>query len=131
MTKKEELLIDAHIWKRKEFAFITLWGVLEKDKTFYNNSLEGLIQYGNVLCKIVGKDDVVGLTKILNHLGLNFEFVASGLKLMENSKLDYRENVMNKKASFVDYGYEKKFNRIVKDEPEDDKIGWSDRKLKK
>lgn len=129
MTTSEELLIDTHIWKSREFAFTSLWSVLERDKTYYNDSLEGLIKYGNVLCKIIGKNDVVGLTRILQHIGLNYEFVASGIRLKENAKLDYREIKIYKKVAPVDYGYEKKFNRVGKEDRYENRVGWAEQIL--
>lgn len=135
MTASEELEIDNHIWQSRESAYLRVWSTLKKNKIYYYRCLIELAQYGNILCKAIGddeKDDLLGFTRMLAHLGLDYELVPSGIKLKEDAKQNYRENKMYTKPSFIaPYDHEKKFNRIVKDEPEDGKIGWCDRQFKK
>lgn len=131
MTASEEAAIDSHIWQSREYAYITLWSTLKRNKTFYDISLIGLAQYGNVICKIIGNDDIVGFTRILDHIGLPIEFEKSGIRLKKNAKLIYRESKMYKKPLIITdpYQHEKKFNRVGKKEADYDKPGWCDRKF--
>ncbi|URM37153.1 hypothetical protein [Flavobacterium anhuiense] len=130
MTIEEEEAINAHIWKSREFAYISLSSTLARNKYFYDISLIGLARYGNVLCKLLGNDDVVGFTKILHHIGLKFEYVASGIKLTENAKLEYKENRMNKKPAIIfSSNHERKFNSLGKKEPDEGKLGWAEKIL--
>lgn len=133
MTAEEELAIDAHIWNRREDAYLVVWSTLKKNKIYYYRSLIGLAQYGNMICKTIEndeKDDLIGFIRFLVHLGLTYEIVPSGIKLKENAKQIYRENKMYIKPTSKDpYEHEKRFNRVGKKEPDYDKPGWCDRML--
>lgn len=130
MTPAEQLVIDKHIINSIENAYTTLWAILDKDKTFYNESLNSLLRDGVVTCSF-DDNDVVGFSKVLNHLGLPFNYVPNGIALKEDARLYYRENKIYRKPPEANpYLHEKKFNRVGKDEPEDGKLGWCDRKLK-
>ncbi|WP_026730190.1 hypothetical protein [Flavobacterium denitrificans] len=129
MTKEEEKSIDSHIWNSRESAYTTLWTMLDKNKYYYDLSLVGLVTYGNMLCNIFGKDDVVGFTRILHHIGLEFEFVKSGIQLKENAKVLYKENRMNPKPHEVKYNYDKKTLRVGKEDRYENKIGWAEQIL--
>ncbi|MFW0739731.1 hypothetical protein [Flavobacterium sp. T12S277] len=131
MTPTEEITIDAHILKSKESAYITLWSVLNKDKAYYNKSMKDLLRDGYLHCSFTSADDIVGLTRILNHIGLTFEFVPRGIELKEKAKQYYRDTKMYHKAPIVTFDSEKKYSRVGKDEPEENKLGWCDRKFKK
>lgn len=130
MTTAEEAAIDAHILKSKQYAYETLWGILNKDKAYYSSSIDDLLRDGRLSCSFNGSDDIVGLTKILNHIGLEFKYVPNGLELKDNAKLHYRGDRMNRKPVEITYHHEKRFNKVGKDEPDEGKIGWSDRQFK-
>ncbi|MDQ8012056.1 MAG: hypothetical protein REI96_06390 [Flavobacterium nitrogenifigens] len=80
-------------------------------------------------CSFTGSDDVVGFTRILNHIGLGFQYTTKGLQLKDNAKNLYREEKMIKKPIEITYNHEKRFNRVGKDEPEEGKIGWNERRF--
>jgi hypothetical protein len=133
MTPDEELAIHAHIWQSRESAYLKVWTTLKKNKMYYYRSLIGLVQYGNMICKPIGndeKDDLIGFIRMLAHLGLSYELVPSGIKLKENSKIDYRENKMYAKPLDSNpYAHEKRFNSVGKKEADYDKPGWCDKRL--
>ncbi|WP_294958640.1 hypothetical protein [uncultured Flavobacterium sp.] len=130
MTPADETKIDAHILKSKENAYITLWSVLNKDKAYYNASIKDLLRDGYLHCSFTSSDDIVGFTRILNHIGLEFEYVTKGIELKENAKKHYRDTRMCPKMTIITFAQEKKYNRVGKDEPDDNKLGWCDRKFK-
>lgn len=130
MTPAEETAIDAHILKSKENAYVTLWSELNKDKAFYSRAITDLLRDGYFHCSFDGSDDIVGFTKILNHIGLEIQYISKGIELKDNAKMLYRETRMYRKAVEVTYNHEKRFNRVGKDEPEEDKLGWNERRFK-
>jgi hypothetical protein len=80
--------------------------------------------------KFTSSDDIVGFTRILNHIGLKFEYIPKGIELKGNAKKHYSDSAMYRKSPIVKFDYEKKYNRVGKDEPEENKLGWCDRKFK-
>jgi hypothetical protein len=130
MKSSEELAIDNQIIKATEHAYISLWSILDKDKTFYNNSLAVLLHDGKMPCSFSGPEDTVGLARILNHIGLPFRYITNGFELKEGSKVTYRENKMYRKTPQVTHYRENRFNSVGKDEPDENKLGWNERRNK-
>lgn len=130
MTSSEEAAIDAHILKAKEYAYETLWSVLNKDKAFYGRAIADLLRDGYLHCSYDGTDDIVGFTRILHHIGLEIQHTPKGLELKENAKFTYREKRIYRKTAEITYHHEKRFNRVGKDEPEEGKLGWNERRFK-
>lgn len=128
MKPGEESAIDVHIVKATEHAYETLWGVLNKDKRYYNESLKELLRDSCLLCSFTGTDDIVGFTRILNHIGLSFQYITKGIELKENAKINYQAERMYRKQPEPTYRYENKFNRVGKQDPEEGKIGWNERR---
>lgn len=128
MTLSEESTIDIHILKATVHAYTALWSILDKDKTYYNLSLKDLLRDGYLRCSFTGADDIVGFTRILNHIGITFRYISNGIELKENAKIHYRDDKMYKKAPAPTTNNEKSFNRVGKEEPDESKLGWADRK---
>ncbi|MFC4477405.1 hypothetical protein [Flavobacterium chungangensis] len=125
MTPAEETQINNRIWNSLQSAFITLWSELEKDKSFYRESLNILLNGGDVTYEINDDKDMSGLTRILTFIGLPFKHIAMGLRLSEDSKVQYRDNKMIAKP-FIQPVYEKKQMSIGKTDTYDNgRIGWA------
>lgn len=92
-------------------------------------ALKILFEHGNLLYCYLGKWDTLELTKLLIHLKFNYEFVTGGIQLCENSKSDFYYTIMHYKAPEARTKYrENTTKRVGKDEREDGKLGWADRK---
>lgn len=66
---------------------------LVKDKRGYNALIQ-LLHTGVLMNKRLGIDDTVVLCKILNHLKFDYEFIPFGLKLKDNSKVNFYNKIM-------------------------------------
>lgn len=128
MTPLEEKQIDNHIWNSLQTAFITFWSILEKDKTFYRESISILLNGGDVKYEPFGKEDMSGLTQILAHLGLPFQHIANGIRLNDDAKIRYKENKMIRKP-YIPPVYEKKHMSIGKPDKYDGRLGWAEQIL--
>jgi hypothetical protein len=92
-------------------------------------ALKILLEYGNLLYWCLGKDDTLDLAKVLIHLNFKYEHVSGGLQLRENSKLDFYYLVMYRKRVVIKKGYDQKYSRVGKDEPDENKLGWAEKIL--
>lgn len=124
MTPTEETQINNHIWNSLQTAFITFWSILEKDKTFYRDSISVLLNHGDVIYEPMGNEDMSGLTQILVHLGLPFIHITNGIRLKEDAKSQYKENKMIRKP-YITPVFEKKHMSIGKPDKYDGRPGWA------
>lgn len=108
MNEFENKLVDAHILEASK---------LRTTSRGYK-ALNSLLSTGNLLCIAFNDYSVfVDFTRLLNHLRLEFHFVPFGLQLNDNAKIDYHQNVMNKKTFDAQPTYyQNKSNRIGKEE---------------
>ncbi|MDQ1165897.1 hypothetical protein [Flavobacterium sp. SORGH_AS_0622] len=74
-------------------AYVLKASGLIKDKRSYN-ALMNLLQTGVLMNERLGEDDTVVLCKILIVMKFSYEFIPYGVRLKENSKLDFYNKVM-------------------------------------
>ncbi|MFH6991787.1 hypothetical protein [Flavobacterium sp. FlaQc-48] len=74
-------------------AYILKASGLIKEKRGYN-ALLNLLQSGTLMNERLGMPDTMELCKILIHLKFDYEFIANGVKLTENAKVNYYNTVM-------------------------------------
>lgn len=121
MTTSEESTIDAHVLEASNLRTTSIG----------YKALVSLLKYGNVLTYAFSDYTVfVSFTRVLDHLHLEYEFVAFGLQLKENAKLSYYQNVVNRKVPEFKPTYHEGKNRVGKDDPEEGKIGWAEKRFK-
>lgn len=92
-------------------------------------ALKILLEYGNLLYWCLGKDDTLDLAKVLIYLNFRYEHVRGGLQLRENSKMDFYYLVMYRKRVIGKPRYDQRYNRVGKDEPDENKLGWAEKIL--
>lgn len=73
--------------------YILKYSGLIKDKRGYN-ALLNLLHTGVLMNEKLGEEDTYSLCKILIHLKFDYEFISFGIKLKDNSKLNYYHKVM-------------------------------------
>lgn len=102
--------------KAKEVdEYVLKYSGLVKEKRGYN-ALLNLLQTGVLMNYRLGFDDTVVLCKILNHLKFEYEFIPDGIKLKDNSKVDYYNCVMYPPKPMVSQKsnkYESKHDRRI------------------
>lgn len=100
---------------------------LVKDKKGYNALLQ-LLHTGVLLYDRLGQNTTFDLCKILNYLKFDYDFLSNGIKLKDNSKLNFYRDVMypSKEERVYVQNYH---NSIGKNDPEESEIGWAERKL--
>jgi len=121
MTPSQELEVDAHILAASNL----------RNTSIGYKALASVLKHGNLLCIAFCDYEVfVNFTRMLWHLKVDFEFVPFGLQLKENTKQCYRDaRMIPKAAPVVTYNYEKKYSRIGKDDPEEGKIEWNEKRF--
>ncbi|SHH75444.1 hypothetical protein [Flavobacterium johnsoniae] len=121
MTASEELEIDVHLLRASNLRTTSIG----------YKAFERLLLNGRLSSDSLGSDYTlfVNFTKVLDHLQLEYQFITGGLALKENAKENYRQNVMLRRHQPVKIYRTNERQRVGKDEPEENKIGWCDRKL--
>ncbi len=74
-------------------AYILKASGLVKEKRGYN-ALLNLLQSGILMNDRLGMPDTMELCKVLIHLKFDYEFIPNGVKLKDNSKVNYYNKVM-------------------------------------
>lgn len=122
MTSSQELEVDAHLLRASNL----------RPTSIGYKAFERLLHDGKLYSNTVGQDYTVfvNFTKVLDYLKLEYQFISGGLALKENAKENYRQNIMFKKHELpIKLTYTSQRQKLGKDEPDDNKIGWCDRKF--
>lgn len=111
-------------------AYILAHSKLRESSRGYK-AIKTLLQEGNLLYWCLGKDDTLELCKIFIYLNFNYQHVSGGLQLRPNSKHEFYHNVMYpKRIERTNYNKSSSNQKLGKDEPDDDRMGWAERQLK-
>jgi len=108
MELSEELVVDAHVLEASNLRTTSIG----------YKGLKLLLSTGSLLSSQLGEDYslFVNFTRMLDHLGLKYQFINSGLELQENSKQNYFQSMMCRKVPDVKPSYKYGVNRIGKEE---------------
>jgi hypothetical protein len=89
-----------------------------------------LLEQGNILYWVLGNDDTLDLCKIFIFLNFSYQHVSGGVQLREDSKSNFYHTVMYPKKTQTFYNdYRSKTLSVGKEEREEKKIGWNERRF--